>query len=242
VLLLGSGEAAEAKRRLIEEAGGRVVTEPQPGVRLAFVALDEGAETAAAALSARGMLVNVVDRPDLCDFTVPAIVDRAPVLVAIGTGGASASLAKALKERLELLLPRALGRLALAMRAARAQAGGTPGERRQRWAALLAPGAPLDPLVEQAEPETAVAAALAGAGAGAGTRLDRLTLPADPEELTLRDLRLLQQADLLVVPDGVPAAVLALARRDAVRARTLPEPIPPGRTVLLRLAGDAGSD
>jgi uroporphyrin-III C-methyltransferase/precorrin-2 dehydrogenase/sirohydrochlorin ferrochelatase len=234
----GAGEAAEAKRRLVREAGGIPVAEPTPEARIAFLALEEGAEAAAGSLRARGLLVNVVDRPELCDITVPAVVDRAPVLVAIGTGGASASLAKALKERLELLLPPALGRLARAMRAARPAAGETPAERRAFWAALLAPGAPLDPLQPHDDPE-AVIAAHGRAGPAAAPRLDAIDLPEDPDRLTLAELRLLHQADTLVAPAGTPAAVLALARRDAVRLAALPAPLPPGRTVLLR-AGGAG--
>ncbi|MBC8073645.1 MAG: HRDC domain-containing protein, partial [Deltaproteobacteria bacterium] len=102
---VGTGEAADAKRRLIEAAGGVVVAVPEPGVQIAFVALEDAGEAAAAAVRLRGlgMVVNVVDRPALCDFTVPAIVDRSPVIVAVGTGGASASLAKALRERFEAL-------------------------------------------------------------------------------------------------------------------------------------------
>ena len=81
---------------------------------LAIVAIDDEDEALAAVarLKARGVLVNAVDRPDLCDFTLPAIVDRDPVLVAIGTGGASAGLAAALRQRLETLLPATLGQLA----------------------------------------------------------------------------------------------------------------------------------
>ena len=124
MLLVGDGEAADAKRRLIEAAGGVVVTALVPGVRLAFVALD-APEAEAARLKAAGLLVNVVDRPALCDFTVPAIVDRSPVLVAVGTGGASASLATALRQRFERLLPARLGALALALRAARGDFRGT---------------------------------------------------------------------------------------------------------------------
>ncbi|MGL4543230.1 MAG: precorrin-2 dehydrogenase/sirohydrochlorin ferrochelatase family protein, partial [Polymorphobacter sp.] len=118
VLLVGEGEAADAKARLIAAAGGRIVRDVAPGVRLAFVALDDAAAATAtaAALRTAGLLVNVVDRPALCDFTVPAIVDRSPVLLAIGTGGASATLAKALRERFEALLPARLGDLARAIR------------------------------------------------------------------------------------------------------------------------------
>ena len=91
VVLVGKGEVADAKARLIIRAGGRIVPEWEEGAAIAFVALDDDdqARAAAGALRARGLLVNVVDRPDFCDFTTPAIVDRAPVTIAIGTGGAS---------------------------------------------------------------------------------------------------------------------------------------------------------
>ncbi|MGB3845303.1 MAG: NAD(P)-dependent oxidoreductase, partial [Sphingopyxis sp.] len=88
VVLVGEGEAADAKARLIVRAGGRIVRAWEAGATIAFVALDDADEARAAAdaLRARGLLVNVVDRPALCDFTTPAIVDRAPVTIAIGTG------------------------------------------------------------------------------------------------------------------------------------------------------------
>ena len=125
VILLAEGEAGEAKRRLIERAGGVIVSEDDLHARLAFVALDDP-DAAAVRLRARGVLVNVADRPDLCDFTVPSLLDRAPVLVAIGTGGASAGLAKALRLRLEALLPQSLGALASALATSRAAL-------RRRW-------------------------------------------------------------------------------------------------------------
>ncbi|WP_374524609.1 bifunctional precorrin-2 dehydrogenase/sirohydrochlorin ferrochelatase, partial [Sphingopyxis sp.] len=128
VVLVGKGEAADAKARLIARAGGRIVPAWEEGATLAFVALDEGAEAVAADLRARGLLINVVDRPDLCDFTTPAIVDRAPVTIAIGTGGASAGLAKAIRQRIEALLPARLGALAAALHAAR-------GAMKARWPA-----------------------------------------------------------------------------------------------------------
>ena len=132
VIVLGEGPAAEAKRRLIERAGGLVERDAQAGIargaRLAFVALDDPAAAEAEALRLRcaGLLVNVVDRPELCDFTTPSVLDRDPVLVAIGTDGASAGLAKHLRLRLEAMLPANLGKLAEALHAARAAL-------RERW-------------------------------------------------------------------------------------------------------------
>jgi uroporphyrin-III C-methyltransferase/precorrin-2 dehydrogenase/sirohydrochlorin ferrochelatase len=98
VILVGEGEMADAKRRLIERAGGICVDADDKDARIAFVAIadEDAARVPADALKARGLLVNVVDRPEICDFTTPAIVDRTPVLVAVGTGGASAGMANAL--------------------------------------------------------------------------------------------------------------------------------------------------
>ena len=105
VILVGDGEPAEAKARLVRAAGGELVGEDSADAVMAFVAIDDDAEALAAAtrLRARGLLVNVVDRPELCDFTTPSILDRDPVLIAVGTGGASAGLAKILRLRLERL-------------------------------------------------------------------------------------------------------------------------------------------
>lgn len=121
VILVGDGPVADAKRRTLDRAGA-VVVGPEDDAALAIVALDDDEEVrrAVAALRMRGILVNAADRPDLCDFTLPAIVDRDPVIVAIGTGGASAGLAGVLRERLETLLPDWLGAFAEKLRAGRA--------------------------------------------------------------------------------------------------------------------------
>ena len=110
VILLGEGEPAEAKRRLLDRAGALVVGE-EAQATLAIVAIEDedAAQAAIARLKARGILVNAVDRPAACDFTLPAIVERGPVIVAIGTGGVSAGLAAALRQRLETLLPAGSG-------------------------------------------------------------------------------------------------------------------------------------
>ena len=233
VALLGTGPAADAKRRLLERAGAHIVGEAG-AVALAIVA--DGDEAAALRLKARGVLVNVVDRPELCDFTLPAIVDRDPVIVAIGTGGASAGLAKALRQRLETLLPAALGPLAATLadlRSALRQRWPDGVTRRHALDAGFATGGALDPL--------AAAHDVAGWLDGSLTptprhEVVRLTSP-DPDELTLRAARLLGEADAIWHDAAVPAAILNRARADAERHLGLPsERVRPGLTLEVRCA------
>lgn len=214
VILVGTGEAAEAKRRLLERAGACVVGE-DAAAALAIVVEDEAA---VARLKARGVLVNAVDRPELCDFTLPAIVDRAPVVVAIGTDGASAGLAAALRQRLEAMLPASLGGLARALHAVRPQLRARfpdGSERRRAIGEALAAGGALDPMADHGEDAVRRWAAEGGAAPG---RLERLGLRSrDPDELTLREARLLAQADRVFHRADVPSAILDRARADAVR-------------------------
>lgn len=219
VILLGDGEMADAKRRLIERAGGHCVGEDDRSARIAIVALVDEAEAVAAVarLTGRGLLVNAVDRPALCDFTTPAIIDRDPVLIAIGTGGASAGLAKALRQRFEAMLPAGLGGLARALDAARdairVRWPGGP-DRRRAIDAALSPGGALDPLSDQVE--EAVAQWIERGGEGVASGLHTLLIAsADPDELTLRQVRLLGSADLVLHPADMPKAILARARADA---------------------------
>ena len=227
VLLLGAGEAADAKRRLLERAGARVVTEMEADTRLAFVAIeDEGEATAAArALKAQGLLVNVVDRPALCDFTTPAVVERGPLLVAVATGGASAGLAKAVRQRIERLLPGDAGALADALSHARdAMRARWPdaASRRRAIDAALAEGGPLDPARDGAAGR--VAGWLAGDVAPSVTgRVDVALASYDPDDLTIRTARLMGEADAVWHPAGCPPALLARARADAVRRVGVPD-------------------
>ena len=226
VILIGDGAAAEAKRRLLNRAGAMIVGEAAAAA-LAIVAIEDDADAHAAIdrLKARGVLVNAVDRAALCDFTLPAIVERGAVLVAVATGGASAGLAAALRQRIEALLPHVLGSLADQLYRARSAMRARypdPGERRQALGAALAAGGALDPLA-QTTPE-AVTRWLAGSEDRSTDRLVTIRLRADdPDELTLREARLLAQADRIYYRSGVPAAVLDRARADAER---LPCPAP----------------
>ena len=217
VIVLGEGEAAEAKCRLVERAGGKVSSDPEALATLAFVALEQP-EAAAAALKARGLLVNVVDRPELCDFTVPSLLERGPVLVAVGTGGVSAGLAKALRLRLEALLPASLGTLAEGLGQARAALRArwpAPGERRRALDAALTGGGMLDPLNDASA--TALPDWLAGARDSGPTSHEFAVSSDDPDDLTLRQARWLGTADLVLHDPGVAAAILNRARADAVR-------------------------
>lgn len=216
VILIGDGEAADAKRRVLERAGAVVIGEGQ--ATLAIVALEDDAkaEAAVAALKARNILVNAVDRPSLCDFTLPAIVDRDPVLIAVGTGGASAGLAKILRQRMEALLPPTVGPLALALSGARAAMKARwpdAGQRRRALDAALASGGVLDPVAGTND----VGAWLAS-DVDTSDRIVSIRLTsADPDELTLKQARLLGEADRVYATPDVPHVILGRARADAVR-------------------------
>jgi len=243
VVVLGEGSAAEPKRRLVERVGGLVVTDLATGIdhgaRLAFIAHDDAAMCEADAIRARcaGLLVNVVDRPTLCDFTVPSLLERDPVLIAVGTSGASAGLAKHVRLRLEALLPASLGALASALEGARTGLRARfpdPGERRRALDAALASGGILDPLAEGSAGR--LEGWLAGAEvAAAGVHEIALT-SGDPDDLTLKQARLLGTADVVIADAAVPAQILDRARADAVRL-THPHvgPTPPGIVVRISI-------
>ena len=245
VIVLGEGAMAEPKRRLVERAGGRVVRDMQEGIdegaRLAFVAHDDAkmCEGDAIRLRCAGLLVNVVDRPDLCDFTTPSVLDRDPVLVAVSTGGASAGLAKQLRLRLERLLPADLGALAdklFALRESIKARFPDMAARRRALDTALGEGGPLDPLV--ANGESRVQAWLDEADYSEADRTEVVTLCSDdPEDLTIRQARLLGSADAVIADPAVAPAVLARARADAQRL-TLPHegPMPKGLVVVLHRA------
>lgn len=124
VVIVGSGEFADGKARLFEGSPAEVVRipdEPQAldpetyrGAVLAFVGSEEDgfAEAAVRAARAAGVPVNAVDRPALCDFFTPAMVDRGLVVAAVGASGASPVLAQELRKALEEAVPEGVGRVA----------------------------------------------------------------------------------------------------------------------------------
>lgn len=249
VLIVGGGETAAQKLRLLRKAGARVVViAVQPVVeivelaetgaitleRRAFVATDvagcavvvsadvDSNEAVSAAAREANIPVNVVDRADLSNFLVPAIVDRSPIVVSISSGGAAPLLARILRARLESLLPARLGDLAGFAQRFRTAVRGTIGEARNRrrfWErffdspaaeAVLAGNeraareAMLPMLNKAAQPEGG-AVYLVGAG------------PGDPDLLTFQALRLMQQADVVLYDELIGPEILDRVRRDAER-------------------------
>ena len=180
-------------------------------------------ESVAESARQRGIPVNVVDCPELCSFIFPAIVDRSPVVIAVSTGGASPVLARLVRARLEAALPAAYGRLAQLAEQCRLRVKSAipDGTRRRRfWESTLQGG--LAELIfsgrdEEAQirfdqllkaetdktPDSVGFVSLVGAG------------PGDPDLLTLKALRTLQEADVIVYDRLVSAEVMRLARTDA---------------------------
>jgi uroporphyrin-III C-methyltransferase/precorrin-2 dehydrogenase/sirohydrochlorin ferrochelatase len=183
-----------------------------------------------AAARARNIPVNVVDDADGSTFIFPAIIDRAPLLVAVSSAGHAPVLARRVREQIESLLPARLGDLARFMGRLRARVQRTlaPGARRAFWervaAGRVASGVLAgDPAAARRSfaQELLTSQLTAAPGSGGGARLGEVYLigagPGDPDLLTLRALQLLQQADVILYDRLVSAAVLERARRDAER-------------------------
>ncbi|RYD86581.1 MAG: siroheme synthase, partial [Sphingomonadales bacterium] len=181
-----------------------------------------------AELRGRGVLVNTVDRPDLCDFTLPAIIDRDPVLVAVGTGGVSAGLAAALRQKLETVLPAGLGKLATDLHAARPAI-------RARWPDMADRRRAIGKALDSLEGDV-VSRVLAGDSAASQLMHLKLNSP-DPDDLTLRQARALAAAERIYHRANVPPAILDRARADAARiCGTAPADPGAGVTIDLEMA------
>ena len=241
VVVVGAGEAAAAKARLVERAGAEVVSEAEAhGAKIAFVALDDPHEADKACLRLKrlGLLVNVADRPELCDFTLPSVLDRDPVLVAVSTGGASAGLAKHLRLRLDAIIPPGIGALARSLGEAReAIRARFPDamHRRQALDNALQEGGALDPLADEGAGR--VDEWLNETGEAAAYAVHEIALTSDdPDDLTLRQARWLGVADTILHDAGIAPDIFNRARADAARQVLPATPPAQGITVVLRRA------
>jgi uroporphyrin-III C-methyltransferase/precorrin-2 dehydrogenase/sirohydrochlorin ferrochelatase len=251
-LLVGGGDIATRKGRLLSKAGARLrVVAPEISSELReLVAQNNGelhereyqasdlndcviaiAATDIESLNeqisndakARNLPVNVVDSPALCTYITPAIIDRSPLVIAISSGGESPVLARLIRAKLETLIPTSYGRLAQIASSwrDRVKARFDDGDSRRRfWEKILqGPAAELTLNGQEEAAEKIIANEIAKEDetitqgevylVGGG--------PGDPELLTLRALRLMQQADVVLYDRLVSDGVMELVRRDAER-------------------------
>lgn len=203
-----------------------VAVEFQPehldGVRLAIAATDKHAINAWVARQAerRNIPVNVVDDRELSRFIVPAIVDRSPVVVAVGSSGDAPVLTRRLRERLESFLPQRLGalaRLAGKLRPTIKARIESPARRRKFWENFFDGTVAADVLAGRSVDADDIASTLRTGDRDSGEVVLVGAGPGDPGLLTLRALRALQNADVILYDRLVSAEILDLARRDAER-------------------------
>jgi len=167
------------------------------------------------------ILVNSVDDPPHCRFMVPAIVDRSPLVISVASNGTSPVLSRQIRTQLETSIPHGMGKLAEfsgKWRAAVKAKISSPDERRVFWEDLYA-----SPLKEQvfhdnlAEADRLIEQALAEWKTPKGEVYLVGAGPGDPELLTLKALRLMQQADVVIYDRLVSPAIMELCRRDATK-------------------------
>ena len=253
VLVVGGGEVALRKVLLLARSGAAItlvapqvhpelqeraaagkmqlavrefVPDDLNGARLVIVATSRRAVNRwiASLSEARNIPVNVVDDREASRFIVPAIVDRDPVLVAISTAGTSPVLARRLRERLEAVIPKKIGELAVWLRTlrhgARRRLRNT--DERRRFFENIVDGAAARRFIEGDAPGAQrLAQQLLATTASSPRAAGDVTLvgagPGDPELLTLKALRALQDADVILHDRLVPETLLDLSRRDAAR-------------------------
>jgi uroporphyrin-III C-methyltransferase/precorrin-2 dehydrogenase/sirohydrochlorin ferrochelatase len=194
-------------------AGARLAIIAEPDIGLRAVCLS--------AVRAAGIPVNVVDQPEDCDFTIPSILDRGDIVAAIGSGGSAPVLAKSIRARLEALVPQRAGELAAlagSLRGFVSAAIPDKAARRGFWErALSGPAAEAAYAGELDRAEALLRAAARQGAAPRGVVHIVGAGPGDPELLTLKALRLLQEADIVYYDRLVGPQILTLIRRDAAR-------------------------
>lgn len=230
-LVVVAPEVSSDIEEIVTTSGGEIHREPY---REAFI---EGMQWVVAATdraevnlqvyqhaTARGIQVNIVDRPDLCSFTLPSVVHRDPLVIAIGSGGASPVLTRMIRSRIESAIPASFGDLAALMAKFRGQVKERLGNltlRRRLWqnvvdgpvAEAVFSGNPdlaerlLQDSIAAAEQQTTLPGEVFLVGAG----------PGDSDLLTVKALRCMQLADVVLYDNLVSPPILDMTRADAER-------------------------
>ena len=256
VVVTGNSTAAARKADLALRAGAKVlVVTPSPGSEFAgierhpgfslrlgqpdandvkgafavFAASENDAEDSRVRTLAKaaGAIVNVPDRPELCDFSIPSLLDRSPLMIAISSAGTAPLLTRLLKERLEGAIPASYGALARFLGSIREDVAARIPDKttRRRFYESLLDGPVANRMLTGDEPgaRAALAIALNDATGGPATRLPRGEVylvgagPGDPDLLTFRAVRLMQRAEVVVYDRLIGDGILNLVRRDAER-------------------------
>jgi len=251
VLVVGGGEIALRKARLLADAGAALrVVAPDIDGQLAALAREGGGEVlvrgyqaadlvgcrlviaatddpglnaqVSADAQALSLPVNVVDAPALCTVIFPAIVDRSPLVIAVSSGGDAPVLARLIRAKLEAWIPSAYGELAgLAARFRHKVKSLYPdvNQRRGFWETVFqGPIAERQLAGQGAEAERLLQAMVEGAPVQQGGEVYLVGAgPGDPDLLTFRALRLMQQADVVLYDRLVAPAIIEMCRRDAER-------------------------
>jgi uroporphyrin-III C-methyltransferase/precorrin-2 dehydrogenase/sirohydrochlorin ferrochelatase len=192
------------------------------GAAIAVGAFADDAQAGAFAAAARaaGVPVNVIDKPPFCDFSFGSIVNRSPMVIGISTDGAAPVFAQAIRAKLEALIPAGFARWAEAARRWRraVQTSGLSFPARRRFWQIFTAEAVTHPDREpaQADFDTYMAATRESSAAAEHGSVTLVGAgPGDPELLTLRAVRALQSADVILIDDLVAPGVLDFARREA---------------------------
>ena len=257
-VLIGGGEVAARKAALLLSAGARLrVVAPQLCPALAELAASAAIEHEARAFQtedlasaalvvaatnqralnrtvsegaiARNIPVNVVDDPELCSVIVPAIIDRSPILIAVGTGGSAPVLARLLRATIEASVPVGYGQLAALAASVRAQVQQRLPDtlaRRRFWEevfegeiAALSLRGQAEQAAQRLRDKLASAAVPAADGGSVGELYLIGAGPNDPDLVSFRALRLLQRCDLVLCAPDLSERIADLSRRDATRLR-----------------------
>ena len=249
VVLIGAGVVAARKARFLLTAGAdlRIIAPHKDGqfeqleelgpmhwesreyregdlegavVAIAATPIRAVNEAVHAEATARSIPVNVVDSPDLCTFIFPAIIDRTPITVAVSSGGASPVLARAIRSRIEAMLPSATAEIASFGRRFRDRvkaASVSERDRRGIWEQVIN-GSIAQLILKNRVPEAedALEALLASHAPAVQGEVYLIGAgPGDPELMTFKALRLLQRADIVLYDRLVNPEIVAMARRDA---------------------------